>query len=177
MLPAQCLIYTTNRKMYAIINAGSNLGNRRHNLSRAMAAIMRRFGNLEMSHTVETEPQGYESPNKFLNVCIMFQTDLKPHELLAELQGIERSICADSHRNADGSYADRVIDIDLIAMEDLVLDTPELRLPHPGLPHRYFFLKPLEEIAPGWHHPVTGLTAAQMLAALPPQPVTAAGEN
>lgn len=153
--------------MYAIINIGSNLGNRRLNLSKAMGAVMRRFGNLEMSHTVETEPHGFDSPHKFLNVCIMFQTELTPQELLAELQAIEKGICPDPHRDARGDYADRVIDIDLIAMDDCVLDTPELRLPHPGLESRYFFLKPLEEIAPGWRHPVTGLSPAEMLAALP----------
>lgn len=153
--------------MYAIINIGSNLGNRRLNLSKAMAAVMREFGNLEMSHTVETEPHGFESPHKFLNVCLMFQTDLEPHALLQRLQAIEKGICPDSHRTAQGGYADRVIDIDLIAMDECVLDTPELRLPHPGLESRYFFLKPLEEIAPGWRHPVTGLSPAEMLAALP----------
>jgi len=153
--------------MYAIINIGSNLGNRRLNLSKAMAAVMREFGNLEMSHTVETEPQGFKGPNKFLNVCLMFQTDLGPLELLHRLQAMEKAICPDSHRDAAGGYADRVIDIDLIAMDECVMDTPELKLPHPGLPERYFFLKPLEEIAPGWRHPVTSLNPAEMLAALP----------
>ena len=152
--------------MYAIINIGSNLGNRRLNLSRAMAAVMNRFGNLEMSHTVETEPFGFESPHKFLNVCIMFQTDMQPQELLETLQEMERSICPDSHPTPKGGYADRVIDIDLIAVDDCVVDTPALKLPHPGLENRRFFLEPLNEIAPGWHHPVSGLTPAEMLAAL-----------
>lgn len=152
--------------MYAIINIGSNLGNRRLNLSRAMAAVMNRFGNLEMSHTVETEPFGFDSPHKFLNVCIMFQTDMQPQELLETLQEMERSICPDSHRTPKGGYADRVIDIDLIAVDDCVVDTPALKLPHPGLESRRFFLEPLNEIAPGWHHPVSGLTPAEMLAAL-----------
>lgn len=153
--------------MYAIINIGSNLGNRRLNLSKAMAAVMREFGNLEMSHTVETEPHGFDSPHKFLNVCIMFQTELEPSALLHVLQEIEKSICPDPHRTASGGYADRVIDIDLIAMDECVIDTPELKLPHPGLADRYFFLKPMEEIAPGWRHPVTGLSPGEMLAALP----------
>lgn len=103
--------------MYAIINIGSNLGNRRLNLSKAMAAVMREFGPIEMSHTVETAPHGFESPHKFLNVCLMFRTDLEPLPLLQRLQSIERSICSASHRTAQGEYADRVIDIDLIAVE------------------------------------------------------------
>lgn len=150
--------------MYAIINIGSNLGNRRLNLSRAMGAIMREFGDLEMSHTVETEAYGYESDHKFLNVCLMFQTELTPRELLEHLQSIERAISPASHRKGDGSYADRIIDIDIIALEDLVIDEPGLQVPHPRLAERYFFLKPLEEIAPGWVHPLTGLTPAEMLA-------------
>ncbi|MCM1319589.1 MAG: 2-amino-4-hydroxy-6-hydroxymethyldihydropteridine diphosphokinase [Muribaculaceae bacterium] len=154
---------------YAIINIGTNLGHRRLNLSKAMAGVMREFGDIEMSHTIETEPQGFESPNKFLNVGIMFRTDLEPLEVLHRLQTIEKSISPDSHRDAHGGYADRIIDIDLVAIDDLVMDTPELRLPHPGLADREFYLKPLEEIAPGWTHPLTGLTATEMLSALHPE--------
>lgn len=128
-----------------------------------MAAVMREFGDIEMSHTIETEAQGFESAHKFLNVCIMFQTDLEPTEVLHKLQEIEKGICPESHRDECGGYADRVIDIDLIAIDDAVVDTEELQLPHPRLAERLFFLKPLEEVAPGWRHPVTGLTATEML--------------
>lgn len=148
---------------YAIINIGSNLGDRRLNLSRAMRAVGQRFGDFEMSHVVETEPWGYESSNKFLNISMMFQTDLQPAELLAELLAIESRLSPEPHRDAAGRYADRVIDIDLIAVDDAVSDTPSLRLPHPRLADRRFFLEPLAEIAPGWRHPLTGLTAADML--------------
>lgn len=153
--------------MYYIVNIGSNLGDRRHNLSRAMAAIMRRYGDIEMSHVVETDPWGYESPNKFLNVAIMFRSDDTPLEALADLQKIEHDISGAPHRTPEGGYADRIIDIDIIAADDTILDTPALTLPHPRLAERDFFLVPLEEIAPQWHHPATGLTATQMLAALP----------
>lgn len=153
--------------MYYIINIGSNLGDRRHNLSRAMAAVMRRYGEIEMSHVVETDPRGYESPNKFLNVAIMFRSDDQPLDVLAELQEIERSISDAPHRNADGSYADRILDIDMIAADDLTMNTEQLTLPHPRLAERDFFLVPLEEIAPAWRHPLTGLTATEMLSTLP----------
>lgn len=154
----------------AIINIGTNLGQRRMNLSRAMAAINRTFGDFEMSHVVESEPWGFDSGNKFLNVCLMFATDLEPEELLDELQRIERELSPAPHRNPDGSYADRLIDIDLIAVDDMVIDTPRLTLPHPHLAERRFFLVPLDEIAPGWRHPVSGLDAAAMLAILPAEP-------
>lgn len=152
--------------MYVIVNIGSNLGNRRLNLSKAMAGIINRFGEIEMSHTVETPAHGYESDNKFLNVCIMFQTDLPPHEVLAQLQEIEKGICPASHRDAGGGYADRIIDIDIVAIDDMVMDDDRLHVPHPHLPERRFFLEPLAEIAPGWVHPRTGLSAHDMLIAL-----------
>ena len=143
------------------------MGHRRLNLSKAMAGVMREFGDIEMSHTIETAAHGYESEHKFLNVCIMFRTELEPAEVLHRLQAIEKSISPASHRTAEGGYADRVIDIDLIAIDDCVVDSEELQLPHPHLAEREFYLKPLEEIAPGWTHPLTGLTATDMLKALP----------
>lgn len=151
-----------------ILNIGSNLGDRRLNLSRAVSRILSRFGDFEISHTIESDPWGYESGHKFLNTCLMFSSDESPLEVLAALQQIEKSISTVSHRNADGSYTDRVIDIDIVAVDDMVLDTPELKLPHPALPKRSFFLEPMAEIAPGWVHPLNGMTAAQMLEALHP---------
>lgn len=153
--------------MFVIINIGSNLGNRRLNLSKAMAAVGREFGPFEMSHVVETKPWGFDSPHNFLNVAIMFQTDLNPEEVLQRLQAIEKTLNPESHRKDDGSYADRKVDIDIVAMDDKVVDTPLLKVPHPHLAERDFFLLPLKEIAPGWRHPVTGLNAEEMLSALP----------
>lgn len=154
---------------YAIVNIGSNLGQRRLNLSRAVRAISDRFGDFEVSHVVESAASGFDSPHKFLNICMMFATDMEPEALLSELQEIERGICPDSHRTADGGYADRIIDIDLIAVGDKTADSERLQLPHPRLAERRFFLTPLDEIAGGWRHPVTGLTPGEMLAQLPPE--------
>lgn len=151
---------------YFIINIGTNLGDRRLNLSRAMAAVIRHFGEIEMSHVVETEPQGFESSNKFLNLGIMFRSELEPLEVLGILRDIEKEISPASHRTPDGGYVDRLLDIDIIAIDDLVIDTPELQVPHPRMAQRDFVLVPLEEIAPSWCHPISGLTATQMLAAL-----------
>lgn len=145
------------------INIGSNLGQRRLNLSRAMNAIGREFGDFEMSHVIETEPWGYESDHTFLNVGMAFNSDLEPEEILERLHAIERSISPDSHRDASGKYTDRVIDIDIVAIDRLQLDTEKLTVPHPRLAEREFFLKPLEELASGWRHPATGESPSEML--------------
>lgn len=158
----------TANGVIAIVNIGSNLGNRRLNLARAVGALVNRFGpNYQISHVVESPPWGFSSDNAFLNVCMLFDTDLDGEELLTELQSIERGISPASHRQADGSYADRVIDIDLVDFGRQVVSTPRLSLPHPRMAQRRFFLEPLAEIAPGYTHPLTGLTPAEMLAALP----------
>lgn len=154
---------------FVIINIGSNLGNRRLNLSRAMAAVASEFGDFEMSHTVESAPWGYDSTNSFLNVGMTFHSDLPPEEILRRLQEIERRISPAPHRTSDRKYADRIIDIDIVAIDRLMIDTPALQLPHPHLAERDFFLVPLEELAPGWQHPLTGLTATGMLERLKPE--------
>lgn len=151
---------------FYLINLGSNLGDRRLNLSRAMRAVGAEFGDFEMSHVVESEPWGFDSTNSFLNVGMAFNSDLPPEEVLGRLQRVERSISPARHRDASGGYADRVIDIDIVAVDREIIDTPSLRVPHPSLAERRFFLEPLAELAPGWTHPESGLTAAQMLARL-----------
>ena len=152
--------------MNIFVNIGSNLGDRRRNLSQAIAAIEKEFGYFELSYVVESAPLGFDSPNAFLNVGMMFISDLPPMKILRKLQAIERRLSPASHRNADGSYADRVIDIDIIAIDEKVVDLPELRVPHPRMPARRFVLEPLAELAPHWRHPLVGLTPAEFLALL-----------
>ena len=105
--------------MFVFINIGSNKGDRKLNLSRAMRGVNQAFGYFEMSHTVESEPWGYESNAKFLNVGMMFYTELTPIEVLDKLQEIERSISPDSHRDSNGNYIDRLIDIDIVAIDEI----------------------------------------------------------
>ncbi|MDE6718208.1 MAG: 2-amino-4-hydroxy-6-hydroxymethyldihydropteridine diphosphokinase [Muribaculaceae bacterium] len=128
------------------INIGTNLGNRRLNLSRAVAAVERRFGYFEISKVVESEPWGFDSTNLFLNVAMMFESDYEPLDVLHALQSIEREFSPAPHRNADGSYRDRLIDIDIMAIENMTVDTEELQVPHPHLFDRPFFINPLKEL-------------------------------
>ncbi len=132
--------------MVYYINIGSNLGNRLMNLTRAVSAIEKHFGWFELSHHVESEPWEFDSKNKFLNVGMAFISDLEPLDVLHKLQEIEASINPSPHRNADGSYRDRMIDIDIMAVDGVEMDTPELTLPHPHLGERPFFLEPYNEL-------------------------------
>lgn len=133
------------------LNIGSNLGNRLLNVSKAISAIEKDFGWFELSKTVESEPWGFDSTHKFVNIGMLIQSDREPIDVLHALQSIEKSISAASHRKPNGEYADRVIDIDIMAAEDdsdnpVCISTPELTLPHPHLQDREFFLTPYEEL-------------------------------
>ena len=135
----------------AYINLGSNIGDRRSTIERAVAAIEADLGvSARRSQWVESEPWGFDSPNRLVNLGIAGDTDLEPIELLRRLQAVEKSIDPSSHRAAEGRYIDRVIDIDLIAVDHLVVDTPELTLPHPRMKERPFVMGPLLELCPDW---------------------------
>ena len=145
------------------LNIGSNIGDRRDNLYRAVVALAAGTGGCAVSSIVESEPWGFESDNRFMNLGVSLCSDMEPQQMLDRIHEIERRLGSASHRDEHGGYIDRVVDIDIVAIDDMVIDTPTLQVPHPHLPERDFFLRPMMELAPEWRHPVTGLTAAQML--------------
>lgn len=147
--------------MTVYIALGSNLGDRREYMSRALTEIAGRVGSLSaISSLYETTPWGYESENSFLNQVIRVETPLSPEELLKETQKIEKEL---GRRRSGTSYQDRVIDIDLILYEELILNTEELILPHPLFHLRRFVLEPLAEIEPDLTHPVLKLKIGELL--------------
>ena len=146
------------------INIGTNLGDLGANVARAVAEIRARLGvAVRESAPVYSEAWGYESEHGYMNVGAAFDTEECPVAVLRELRGIEVAMGSASHRNADGSYADRIVDIDVIAIDELEIDTPELTVPHPRMEQRDFVLAPLAELAPEWRHPVIGVTARELL--------------
>ena len=151
------------------LNIGSNTGNRRDNLYRAVAFLVAGTSGGAVSSIVESEPWGFESDNRFLNLGVKLSSDIEPQQMLDRIHDIERRLGSAAHRDANGNYIDRLVDIDIVAIDDLVINTPTLQVPHPHLPDRDFFLKPMLQLAPDWRHPVTGLTAAQMLEELSSQ--------
>jgi 2-amino-4-hydroxy-6-hydroxymethyldihydropteridine diphosphokinase len=146
------------------LNIGSNMGDRRDNLYRAVVALAAcTGGDCAVSPIVESEPWGFESDNRFMNLGVCLQSTMSPWQMLERIHEIERELGSASHRDAQGGYVDRLVDIDIVAIDDLVIDSPSLQVPHRHLPERDFFLIPMQHLAPEWRHPVTGLTAAQML--------------
>lgn len=152
------------------INIGSNLGDREALLHTAVERVLDAFpGTAVCSRMIETPAWGFESEHPFLNVgvSITLREAADPLDILHTLQAIEREISSAPHRDETGGYIDRPLDIDLIAVDDIVLDSLELTLPHPRMHEREFVLVPLAETAPGWRHPLLHLTATQLLARMP----------
>lgn len=135
------------------LSLGTNLGDRRENLDRALSLIAREVGTVvSASDRMETAPWGFDSANSFLNMAVKVETELSPLEALHVTQDIERRL-GRSEKTVNGQYRDRVIDIDLLMyfMSDgtpAKIDTPQLTLPHRLMRQREFVMKPLAQIAP-----------------------------
>ena len=131
----------------AYLALGTNIGNKRRNMITAAALLAERVGDvLALSGFYETEPWGFQSENTFLNAALQLDTSLSPLELLKATQEIE--IEMGRTQKSNGAYHDRIIDIDILLYDNLVLQTPELTLPHPLMHERLFVMEPLAEIAP-----------------------------
>ena len=130
------------------LSLGTNLGDRHENLSRAQELIGREVGTVvSASDIIETEPWGFESSNRFLNMAVKVETTLQPLEVLHTTQEIERKL-GRTQKSVNREYHDRMIDIDILLYDDLVMNTPELTIPHPLMYQREFVMKPLSQIAP-----------------------------
>lgn len=143
------------------MSLGTNLGNRHNNMLTAIALLSERVGKiLALSALYETEPWGFESENTFLNVALSMETEYQPMELLSITQDVEQEMGRTAKSN--GSYQDRLIDIDLLTYDQLIWVSPILVLPHPLMHEREFVLKPLVEIAPDLVHPILNKTMSQL---------------
>lgn len=136
------------------LGLGSNLGDREEHIRKAIALIGESIGLvIRQSSLIETEPWGFESANRFLNGVILVETSLTPRQLLKATQKIERQLgrkkkSTDSCILTPVSYSDRSIDIDILLYDDLTVDEPDLKIPHPLMEQRDFVMIPLNEIKP-----------------------------
>jgi 2-amino-4-hydroxy-6-hydroxymethyldihydropteridine diphosphokinase len=132
----------------ALIGLGANTGDARRTLDRAVALLCN-DGQTRLtarSADYRTPPWGFEGQPPFINLCIAVETSLAPGKLLARAQAIEHALGRE--RSKERRWGPRPIDIDLLAYDDLTMQTPELELPHPRLFARAFVLVPLAEIVP-----------------------------
>lgn len=128
------------------LSLGTNIGNRERNISDAVALLSSMAGTVErLSSLYETEPWGFDSPNRFINACALIDTPLSPTDLLSVTQDIERRM-GRTEKSVNGQYHDRLIDIDILLYDDLTVDLPQLHIPHPLMHEREFVMKPLSEI-------------------------------
>ena len=128
------------------MSLGTNLGNRRGNIREAIERIGEQVGVVtRQSALYETKPWGFSSPNDFINVCVLVETELAPRQLLEATQRIEKEM-GRTLKSVDGNYHDRIIDIDILTYDDLNINEPDLKIPHPLMEEREFVMVPLREI-------------------------------
>ena len=136
------------------LGLGTNLGDKKANLNMALEEIRKRVGEItSLSAYYLTDPWGFDSQNTFLNAVCKACTTLSPLEVLSVTQSIEKKL-GRMKKSIDGQYSDRPIDIDILLYDELVINTPELSVPHPLMHKRLFVMEPLTEIAPKLIHPV-----------------------
>ncbi len=137
------------------LSLGSNLGDRLHYLAAATEQLESAgMKVMDASGIYESGSWGYSSSNPFLNQVLKMATVMQPEELLQTIGKIEQNL--DRVRGRTNGYQDRTIDIDILFFDQMVLNTPALRLPHPEIPNRRFILVPMTELAPEFSDPETG---------------------
>lgn len=130
----------------AYLSLGSNLGDRHATMQSAILLLCKQAGSVDrVSSAIETEPWGFKSANKFLNMCVRITTTLSPEQLLATTKDIELQL-GRTTKSVNGQYHDRPIDIDILTYDDIHINTPSLTLPHPHMHERDFVMIPLREI-------------------------------
>jgi len=159
--------------MRAYVGVGTNLGDRWGHLAHAAKALRAepRIALLRGSRVFDTAPIGPAQP-RYLNAVLELEVDLPAVALLEALQRVERRC---GRRRTGVRWAARTLDLDLLLLDDAVVRTPELILPHPGILTRRFVLAPLAELCPGRVVPGTGCTVARLLGDAPAADVVPMG--
>jgi 2-amino-4-hydroxy-6-hydroxymethyldihydropteridine diphosphokinase len=134
------------------LSIGTNLGDREHNLKKAVEKIEEHIGTVLSSSSVyETAPWGFEAENDFLNMVVSVETSHSPAEIIKKIAVIESMLGRERDQDR---YSSRIIDIDILLYDDLVITEKGLKIPHRLMHERKFVLVPLCELAPDMIHPV-----------------------
>ncbi len=148
--------------MEVYLGLGSNLGDRKANLEKALQLLGERLHIEQVSSIYETEPVGHAEQPMFLNVVCRAETELGPLQLLSLIKGIEATL----GRVPSFANSPRSIDVDILFYNDLCMETADLTIPHPKIKERAFVLIPLFEVAPQLVHPVSGESIKDLVAAV-----------
>lgn len=149
--------------MNIVLLLGSNLGDKVKILKEARNEISSRIGKItRCSSLYTTEPWGFLSDDDFINQVVVVHSLLSPQEALEEALAIE-SLLGRVRKSSISRYTSRAIDIDILFCDHLIIDTPELQIPHPRLTERRFVLEPLNEILPNFIHPILYKTITECL--------------
>ena len=128
------------------LGLGANIGNRKRTIRQAIERIGELIGTVErQSALYETKPWGFESPNDFVNACVCCSTILSPRKILEQSHRVEKELGRTS-KTVGGAYHDRVIDIDILLYDDIKVNEPDLKIPHPLMLKRDFVMRPLRDI-------------------------------
>ncbi len=150
------------KKHRIFLGLGSNLGDKQKNIERAYKLIKKRIGKIvSKSAFYISEPVGFESDNEFLNSVCEVVTLMSVYEILQETQEIEKEI-GRVNKSQRGEYLDRIIDIDILMYDDIIIEEPSLIVPHPQFHIRSFVLIPFAEISPNTIHPVFDKSILQL---------------
>lgn len=139
--------------MKYILLLGSNIGNKLKFINDSIELIEKRIGNVnKKSKMYKTEPWGFNSEEYFINIALEVESELNEEYVLENILRIEKEI--GRKRNDHDGYQSREIDIDIIFAESKIIDSQNLKIPHPLMQERMFVLVPLVEIIPDFVHPV-----------------------
>jgi 2-amino-4-hydroxy-6-hydroxymethyldihydropteridine diphosphokinase len=165
VIPQSTTEWQTRMQMSSIfyLSLGSNVGDRENNLREAIQRLESVGRVVSVSSFYETEPVEVTDQEWFLNCAVALETEMKPEQLMKASLQIEREM----GRRRTQNKGPRNIDLDILLFGDLVVDAPELSIPHPGMHERRFVLEPLAEIAPEAWHPVLKKSARELLEELP----------
>ena len=141
------------------LSIGSNKGNRSVLINKAIDEIEKKIGKIISRTSIyQSKSWGFDS-NDFYNLSLLIDTDIEPQSLLINLKKIEKSM---GREDIDGSYSDRFIDIDILFYDNIIIDSEDLKIPHPKIEIRKFVLVPMLEIADDYVHPILNKTIRQL---------------